>query len=124
MTTPGRDWTEENLVEIPAVERLQSLRWTYHPPELLDFERSSYHEVVLVHRLSAALRKLNPWLSDENIQKAAWAVTHVQATSLIEANEILHTILTYGITLEQNQGDGRDWTGYDLAGVSPSDRNL
>jgi type I restriction enzyme R subunit len=107
MTTPGRDWTEENLVEIPAVERLQKLGWTYHASELLDFERSSYYEVVLGKRLSAALKKLNPWLSAENLQKAVRAVTNVQSTSLIEANEKLHTVLTYGIALEQDLGDGR-----------------
>jgi type I restriction enzyme, R subunit len=107
VTTPGRDWTEENLVEIPAVERFQKLGWTYHAPDLLDFERSSYHEVILAKRLGAALQKLNPWISDENVQKAIRAVTHVQATSLIEANEKLHTILTYGISLEQDRGDGR-----------------
>jgi type I restriction enzyme R subunit len=107
VTTPGRDWNEVNLAEIPAVKRLEKLGWTYHPPELLDSERSSYHEVILAKRLGAALRKLNPWLSDENVQKAIRAVTHVQATSLIEANEKLHTVLTYGISLEQDRGDGR-----------------
>ncbi|MCK6685845.1 MAG: type I restriction endonuclease subunit R, partial [Thermoanaerobaculia bacterium] len=107
MTVPGRDWNEENLVEIPAVVRLQKLGWTYHPPELLDFERASYHEVILSKRLGTALRRLNPWLSDENVHKAVRAVTHVQATSLIEANEKLHTVLTYGISLEQDRGDGR-----------------
>ena len=107
MTAPGRDWTEVNLVEIPAVERLQKLGWTYHAPDLLDFERSTYHEVILAKRLGAALRRFNPWISDENVQKAVRAVTHVQATSLIEANEKLHTVLTYGISLEQDRGDGR-----------------
>ena len=106
MTTPGRDWNEENLVEIPAVELLQKLGWIYHPPELLDFERSTYREVILVKRLEAALKKLNPWIFEENVQRAVRAVMHVPATSLIEANEKLHTILTYGISLEQDRGEG------------------
>ncbi len=41
------------------------------------------------------------------MQKAVRAVTHVAATSLIEASEKLHTILTYGIALEQDLGDGK-----------------
>jgi type I restriction enzyme R subunit len=111
MTTPGRDWNEENLVEIPAVELLQKLGWTYHPPELLDFERSTYREVILENRLAAALKKLNPWLSEENVQRAVRAVMQVPATSLIEANEKLHTVLTYGISLEQDRGeDTRSYT--------------
>ena len=52
-------------------------------------------------------RGLNPWLSDTNVTKAVKAVTQVSAASLSEANETLHTSLTYGIALEQNQGDGR-----------------
>ena len=35
------------------------------------------------------------------------AVTQVAAASLAEANEALHTSLTYGIALEQDRGDGR-----------------
>src|ERR1035437_4566724 len=111
MTTPGRDWNEENLVEIPAVELLQKLGWTYHPPELLDFERSTYREVILENRLAAAPQKLNPGLSEENVQRAVRAVMQVPATSLIEANEKLHTVLTYGISLEQDRGeDTRSYT--------------
>jgi type I restriction enzyme R subunit len=77
------------------------------PPETLDAERDSLRDVVFVARLEAALRRLNPWLSDDNLQKAVRAITSVQATSLIEANEALHTALTFGIALEQDLGDGR-----------------
>ncbi|MCC6129315.1 MAG: hypothetical protein IT186_05250 [Acidobacteria bacterium] len=31
MTVPGRDWNEENLVEILVAERLEKLGWTCHP---------------------------------------------------------------------------------------------
>jgi len=125
MTTPGRDWNEENLVEIPAVELLQKLGWTYHAPELLDFERSTYREVILVKRLEAALKRLNPWLSDENVQRAIRAVMHVPATSLIEANEKLHTILTYGISLEQDRGEGtRSYTVKFIAFDKPRENDL
>ena len=34
-------------------------------------------------------------------------MTQVPAASLAEANEALHTSLTYGIALEQDRGDGR-----------------
>ncbi len=53
-------------------------------------------------------QKLNgPWISDDNLQKAIRAVTTVPAASLIEASEKLYTTLTYGISLEQDRGDGK-----------------
>ena len=91
----------------PAIELLEKLGYTYVPPETLDAERDSLRDVVLVARLEAALRRLNPWLSDDNLHKAVRAITSVQATSLIEANEALHTALSFGIALEQDLGDGR-----------------
>ncbi len=105
--TPGQGWNEENLSEAPAVENLRRLGYTYVPSEALDAERDSFKEVVLVKRLAAALKRLNPWLSDDNIQRAIRAVTSVQAASLIEVSEKLHTALTYGISLEQDLGDGK-----------------
>jgi type I restriction enzyme, R subunit len=105
--TRGRDWNEANLSENPAVEQLQRMGYQYVPGESLDAERESLKDVVLTKRLAAALRRLNPWLSDDNLPKAVRAVTHVAATSLIEASEKLYTILTYGIALEQDLGGGK-----------------
>jgi type I restriction enzyme R subunit len=105
--TRGRDWNEANLSENPAVEQLQRMGYQYVPGENLDAERESLKDVVLARRLGAALSRLNPWLSDDNVPKAVRAVTHVAATSLIEASEKLYTILTYGIALEQDLGGGK-----------------
>lgn len=103
----GRNWNEANLSENPAVEHLERLGYTYVPAEVLEAERESLKEVVLAKRLATAVKKLNPWLSDDNVQKAVRAVTHVASTSLIEASERLYTTLTYGIALEQDRGDGK-----------------
>jgi type I restriction enzyme R subunit len=105
--TQGRGWNEENLSENPAVAHLERLGWRYVAADVLDAERESLKQVVVVPRLVAALRRLNPWLSDDNVQKAVRAVTSTPATSLIEANEKLYTTLTYGIALEQDLGDGK-----------------
>jgi type I restriction enzyme R subunit len=107
VTPPGQSWNEASLSEGPAVEHLRRLGYTYVPPEALETERESLKDVVLTKHLLRALRKLNPWLSDDNAQKAVRAVTHVPATSLIEASEKLHTALTFGISLEQDRGDGK-----------------
>ena len=107
MTRPGLDWGEASLSESPAVELLEELGYVYVSPDKLETERQSYKEVVLEGRLKQALKKLNPWLSDDNVHKAVRAITNVTATSLLEANEKLHTALTYGIALAQNLGAGK-----------------
>ena len=107
MTPKPTGWDELHLAENPAVELLQSLGYSYIPPEDLESERASFKEVVVTGRLAAALKRLNPWLSESNVAKAIKAVTQVPAASLAEANEALYTSLTYGIALEQDRGDGR-----------------
>lgn len=88
MTPPrGQDWDELHLSENPAVELLQSLGYAYVPPETLEAERGSLNETILTKRLAKALRKLNPWLSDDNLHKAVRAVTALQAASLLEASQ-------------------------------------
>ena len=107
MTPSPAGWNEQDLAETPAVELLQSLGYTFVPSEDLERERGSLKEAVLTGRLAAVLKRLNPWLSDTNVARAVKAVTRVPAAGLAEANQALHTSLTYGIALEQDRGDGR-----------------
>ena len=107
MTPNPAGWNEQDLAETPAVALLQSLGYTFVPPEDLERERASLKETVLTGRLAVALKRLNPWLSDTNVARAVKAVTRVPAAGLAEANQALHTSLTYGIALEQDRGDGR-----------------
>ena len=107
MTPQTTGWDELHLAENPAVELLESLDYTYVPPEELEGERTSFKEAILTGRLAAALKRLNPWLSPTNLAKAVRAVTQVPAASLAEANEKVYTSLTYGIALEQDLGGGR-----------------
>ena len=107
MTPQTTGWDELHLAENPAVELLESLDYTYVPPEELEGERTSFKEAILTGRLAAALKRLNPWLSQTNLAKAINAVTQVPAASLAEANEKVYTSLTYGIALEQDLGGGR-----------------
>src|SRR5690606_25046603 len=107
MNPPGRPWNEASLSEDPAVAQLERLGWVYVAPETLDLERESHKQVVLTARLGAAIRRLNRWISDDNVRKAVRLVTEAQAASLIEANERLYTMLTHGVALEQDLGDGK-----------------
>ena len=123
MTPKTTGWDELSLAEDPAVELLQSLGYTYVPPEDLERKRSSFKEPILTDRLTQALKRLNPWLSGTNLTKAVRAVTQVPAASLAEANQALHTSLTYGIALEQDRGDGRKSHTVRFLDFDEPDRN-
>ena len=74
MTPKPTDWDELHLAENPAVELLQSLGYTFVPPEDLEAERASFKEAILSSHLTAALERLNPWLSESNVAKAVGRV--------------------------------------------------
>lgn len=102
-----QDWNELHLSEEPAVELLQSIGYEFIPSKQLDKERESQKEVILTGRLEKAIKKLNPWISDENLKKAVREITNIQAVSLMEANEKVHTALVHTISLEQDLGQGK-----------------
>lgn len=107
MTPPGQAWNELTLAEDPAVEHLQRLGYAYVEPSKLEAERDSLKDVILVKRLAAALKRINPWISDDNVHKAIRTITAVPATSLIEASKILYSKLAYSTSVEQDLGAGK-----------------
>jgi len=72
-----------------------------------DGERSYYRDVVLVGRLEQALRRLNPWLSDENLRKVMREFTHPNHASLLEYNHALYSLLVNYLSVDQDLGKGR-----------------
>ncbi len=64
---PGKGWNEENLSESPAVKQLQRLGYTYVASETLELERESLKDVISTARLATALKRINPWISDDNV---------------------------------------------------------
>jgi type I restriction enzyme R subunit len=107
MTSPDHDWTEQRLVEDTAIAQLESLGWAHVMPDEIAAERRSFAEAFLPARLAAAVRRLNPWISEENLERAVRAITQVPATGLMDASERAHTALAYGVSVVQDLGDGR-----------------
>jgi type I restriction enzyme, R subunit len=108
------EYTEKTLSETPAVELLEAMGWTFVPASALETDRDGAKESVLARRLEGALRKLNPWLSEDNVRKAVRAITHLPAAGLIEANEQIHRMLVHTLSLEQDTGDGRGRVSRDV----------
>ena len=107
MSPTAYGWNEDKLSEAPAVKLLEELGYTYVEPETLEAERSTLKQTILEGRLAKALKQLNPWLSEENVAKVIKRVVNVTAVSLTEANQALYNHLTYGMSIEQDLGEGR-----------------
>ncbi|NLY14735.1 MAG: type I restriction endonuclease subunit R, partial [Gammaproteobacteria bacterium] len=109
---------EELKVEQPAITQLIKLGWTYVPGTHLapvaagkdaqsSAERAYYRDVVLVQRLESALRKLNPWISSENLGKVMRELTHPNHAALMEYNHSIYEMLVNYLSVEQDLGKGR-----------------
>ena len=103
---------EHTTVEQPAIDQLVELGYVWIEgsacaPGAPAGERQSLRDVVLEPRLAAAIRRLNPWLSDDNLAKVVRDLTVVQAASLIEANQFLHEALVRYLSYDQDLGKGR-----------------
>ena len=102
---------EFNKVEYPALENLKKLGWTYIEgnklsPDISE-ERNSFKQVVLKKRLYEAIKRLNPWIDNENCKKIFRKFTQIFNLDLIEANKEVYKNLTQYISIDQDLGDGR-----------------
>ena len=102
---------EYNKVEAPAIEQLQQLGWQYvHGAKLTPEhnELAYMRDVVLVQRLEAAIKRINPWISDENLRKVMRdEITHPNFAGLMEYNHAIHQTLVNYLSVEQDLGKGR-----------------
>ncbi|RYU67602.1 type I restriction endonuclease subunit R [Aliivibrio finisterrensis] len=107
---------EFNKVEAPAIAQLVQLGWTYIQGKQLspDYacadgvpERTYLRDVVLVKRLEAAIKRINPWISDENLRKVSRDVTHPNFAALMEYNHAFYQTMVNYLSVEQDLGKGR-----------------
>jgi len=100
---------EEILVEIPAVEFLRNLPDGYtniHGSLLTPEkgERDSWSSVILSGRLRKNLKRLNPWMSDTTVNKAALHLEKAEllGTDLLSINEkVYDSIVNLSFSLEE-----------------------
>ena len=101
------DKDEYNKVEAPAIEQLKQLGWTYiHGADLSpdSNERAYFRDVVLVNRLEAAIKRINPWISDENLRRVTRDLTHPNFAGLMEYNQAIYLLLVNYQSVIQNLG--------------------
>ncbi len=102
-----QDWNEKGLVENRVIDHLKQLGYTYVHGASLDQERDTQTELVLKARLSQAIQKLNPWINENNLNKVVRSITHLESTSLMEANQHFHEVLINKMSVYQDLGKGR-----------------
>jgi len=122
----GTITSEDKLVETPGLDLLVELGWTHanlmkeEPGPTNVTGRLSFRELVLPFRLREALRKLNPLLPDEALQRAEIALNADRSAMLpVAANRDVYKLLRDGIPVQVRLPDGSlkaervaviDWT--------------
>lgn len=117
MTPPN----EFSQVELPLIEQLQGMGWSYvrgHTDDPAVTERVTFRDVILEGRLRAALRRINrrpdgeEWLDDSRCNLAISTLERIPAFRLMEANELVTSLLLLGTQVEGLPGwdEGRDQT--------------
>lgn len=73
--------------------------------------RTSYKEILLVRYFRAALKDLNPWITDTQITEAEKRMTeHMSTASLIQINEEKYGYIRDGIPVTVKRPDGKTET--------------
>ena len=74
--------------ELPAIELFTKLGYDYFDA------KGEMYEVVLEDRLTASLKRINPWLRENNLQKVSRKILAVSGSSLMEINSEIHKLIT------------------------------
>lgn len=91
--------------EKPAIELFQELGYQYLNAST-DDERAEITEVLYKDRLLAAIKRINPWINDNNLNKAFVELTSVNGASLMEINQKIWELIRGGTFTVKQVIDG------------------
>jgi type I restriction enzyme R subunit len=97
----------ESEIEQLTIELLETLGYTYISPEILEHERPTLSEIILVDRLKSAIERLNPGLPQTCKDQALRKILTPPTQDLHENNEAMHKMITEGVQTEYSV-DGID----------------
>ena len=110
------DYSENILVQDSAGNLLRDelgwdVRFAYNTEVLGDdgtFGRRSYRQILLVRYFRAALRRLNPWITDAQMDEAQTALeARLSTSSLLQINEEKYSLIRDGIPVTVRRADGK-----------------
>lgn len=111
----ARDYSEDKLIQQSTADFLeQELGWKSiyaFDQEILGengtLGRDSYNEVLLTSHFRQALKRLNPWLTDKQMQEAMNHMTeHLSSQTLMQINEQKYQYIRNGIPVNRVKPNG------------------
>lgn len=109
------DYSEDQLIQRSTAELLENeLGWQSvyaYDEETLGITgtlgRRSYKEVLLVRYLKKALRELNPWMTEAQVNEAVEKMeNHLSTQTLMQVNEEKYTYIRDGIPVTRTKNNG------------------
>lgn len=119
---------EEHYVENPFLAQLQRVGWKIYRQNKADPEdtkeltkftsgseqvygaqtklRDSFREVILEDELKRAIKKINPWIEEDQINEVVRRITTPTANSMLEANREIHDLLLENTSVSENRQTG------------------
>ena len=111
----AKDYSEDQLIQRSTAELLEKeLGWKSvyaFDQETLGVNgtlgRTNYHEVLLTRHLGQALKRLNPWLTDKQLQECMERMTeHMSSQTLMQINEQKYQLIRDGIPVTRTKSNG------------------
>lgn len=108
-------YLEQNISQVPAIELLQSLGYTYISHDDCLLQRGSAYDVILKDILRGQLRKINRYFyggaenefSAANIERAIEDLDEPLTEGLVKCSERIFDALLLGKSYPQTVGDGK-----------------
>ena len=109
------DYSEDHLIQRSTAEFLEKeLGWksvyAFDQESLGEngtLGRADYHEVLLIRHFRKALKSLNPWLTDEQLQECVERMTErMSSQTLMQINEQKYQLIRDGIPVTRTKPNG------------------
>ena len=106
---------EYSSVEQPFMEQLRQLGWNDSPNQVIELTmqqtpgqsfRTNFSEVVLLPQLRSSLKKINPFLTEAQLDEVMRRICTFDRNSLIENNQKILDLLLENTTVSQNEMTG------------------
>ena len=101
--------TEDYMVEQPAINWLKEIGYFYiHGSNLSpeNEERESYRHVVLKKRFIQAVKRINPWVTDEVAEQVYRKIIELEHPDFVIKGKIFYELLTNGVKVTIKEGKG------------------
>jgi type I restriction enzyme R subunit len=104
---------EKSHVEEPFLQQLESmpgLNWkvlrldSYQAPE--ETQRADFTQVIMKDDLAAALKRINPWLENDQVQEVVEKITRFGGDNLLQNNQQALELLLKGTSVSINRRTG------------------